>query len=284
MKTLSKTVLITGVSTGIGMGTAQQFIRKGYKVIGSVRKDADAERLKKQLGHDFIPIFFDVTDEKQVQLAAVELEKKLSGSGLAGLINNAGIATGGPLTDMSMDTIRQHFEVNVFGLLNVTKAFLPLLGARQGHSVQSGKIINISSVAGKIGVPFLGAYSGSKFAVEGLSESLRKELQLYGIDVLVIGPGNVVTPIWDKSGNVETYKTSAFYNMYKRFYEYIITESKNGYTMDEFGQHVLTIFEKKKPSVRYALVKERMKDWTIPRLLPSRMLDRMLGKAIGLIK
>ena len=284
MKTLSKTVLITGVSTGIGMGTAQQFIRKGYKVIGSVRKDADAERLKKQLGPDFIPIVFDVTDEKQVQLAAVELEKKLSGSGLAGLINNAGIATGGPLADMSMDTIRQHFEVNVFGLLNVTKAFLPLLGARQGHSVQPGKIINISSVAGKIGVPFLGAYSGSKFAVEGLSESLRKELQLYGIDVLLIGPGNVITPIWDKSGNVETYKTSAFYNMYKRFYEYIITESKNGYTIDEFGQHVLTIFEKKKPSVRYALVKERMKDWIIPRLLPSRMLDRMLGKATGLIK
>jgi len=284
MKTLSKTVLITGVSTGIGMGTAQQFIQKGYKVIGSVRKNADAEKLKKQLGSDFMPIVFDVTDEKQVQQAAVELEKKLSGSGLAGLINNAGIATGGPLADMPMDIIRQHFEVNVFGLLNVTKAFLPLLGVRQGHSVQPGKIINISSVAGKIGVPFLGAYSGSKFAVEGLSESLRKELQLYGIDVLVIGPGNVVTPIWDKSGNVETYKTSAFYSMYKRFYEYIITESKNGYTMDEFGQHVLAIFEKKKPAVRYALVKERMKDWTIPRLLPSRILDRMLGKATGLIK
>jgi NAD(P)-dependent dehydrogenase (short-subunit alcohol dehydrogenase family) len=284
MKTSSGFVLVTGVSTGIGNGIAKALLKKGYQVIGSVRSDADKMRLRQTLGNKFHPLVLDVTDEKSVADSVKECEKILGGRGLAGLINNAGVAFGGPIADMSMKDIRFHFEVNVFGLLNVTKAYLPLLGAREHHQDTPGRIINITSVAGKFAAPFLGPYAGSKYAVEGLSDSLRRELLMYGIDVIVVGPGNVITPIWDKGVKTEEFKGSAFYSVYKRFADYAVRESKTGHTADEMGELVANVFADPKPRTRYAFVKGRFKNWTMPRLLPARMIDKMIGKQLGMLK
>ena len=193
-----KHVLITGVSTGIGYAAAQAFTLKGYHVYGSVRRQEDAEKLQRALGPQFSPLLFDVTDHLAIADAAMKVEAEVGQEGLACLINNAGMSTSGPLMLQPLDDIRRQFEVNVIGLFAVTQAFLPLLGAQQNVTHPPGRIINISSVGGKVAAPFVGAYVGSKHAVEGMSHSLRRELQLYGIDVILVGPGPVKTAIWEK--------------------------------------------------------------------------------------
>ncbi|OJJ14512.1 oxidoreductase [marine bacterium AO1-C] len=281
----SKTILITGASTGIGYGCVKEFHRRGYHVFGSVRKPADAERLQSEMPDRFTPLLFDVANPEAIQEAVQTVAQFLGeGQGLGGLINNAGVAIGGPLMLQSMEEIRQHFEVNVFGMIQVTKAFLPLLGAKPNHPVAPGKIMNISSVGGKIAAPFIGAYASTKHAVEGLSESWRRELLLYGIDVIIIGPGAVKTPIWDKGINVDKYKETPYGESSTNFANYARGESEKGLTLEFTGKRIANIFEKRKPKVRYAIVPQRMTNWTIPRLLPKRLIDRVIGKQTGLIK
>lgn len=282
MRTTSPFILITGVSSGIGYGITHEFLKRGYHVLGSVRAHSAVEKLKKEFGTAFYPLVFDVTDEEALPAAFAEALRITGGKGLAALINNAGVAEGGPLLDMPMKQVQKHFEVNVFGLLRVTKLFLPLLGGIKNYKNTPGKIINITSVAGRMGFPFLGAYSASKFAVEGLTESLRKELLLYGIDAITVEPGNVITPIWDKAiGSDKQFIGSDYYESFSKFLEFSLQESKKGHTIEEIGKQVVDLFEQKNPAVRTVMVKNRMKDWTIPNLMPKRMFDRVIGKALG---
>lgn len=281
-----KSVLITGSSTGIGYSTAKAFCKKGYRVYGSVRKQADADRVKQELGPNFIPLLFDVTDQAAITAAAAQLEQEIGKEGLFCLVNNAGIATSGPLGLQPIDDLRYQFEVNVFGQMAVTQAFLPLLGAKENPGFPPGRIIQISSVGGKFAGPFLGAYSGSKHALEGLSSALRIELQLYGIDVIVIGPGAIKTPIWDKPSAQEVgiYAGSPYEPMMRKFQKYFVTGGQHGLDADWLGERIADISEKRKPKVRYAFVPDKLRKWTIPRLLPVRMVDRIIGKATGLLK
>jgi NAD(P)-dependent dehydrogenase (short-subunit alcohol dehydrogenase family) len=198
-----KSVVVTGVSTGIGWGITKVLIQNGYRVFDSVRKTQDAERLSKEFGANFVPLIFDVTDEAAVEASAQQVREQLQGEKLFGLVNNAGIAVPGPLMYLHASEFRQQLEVNLVSVLIVTKAFFLLLGGDRSLSGQAGRIINISSVGGKRGSPFLGAYVSSKHALEGFSESLRRELMLYGIDVIIVGPGAVATPIWDKGEQVD---------------------------------------------------------------------------------
>jgi NAD(P)-dependent dehydrogenase (short-subunit alcohol dehydrogenase family) len=193
-----KHVVITGSSSGIGRAAVQDLVAHGYHVFGSVRRQADATELQSQLGQNFTPLLFDVTDEAAVQAAADKVSDLLNGQGLSGLVNNAGIGGGGPLMHQPLTEVQRMFEINVLGALRVTQAFLPLLGARFPQLHPPGRLVNISSIAGRIALPFLGAYAGSKHALEALSDSLRRELALYGIDVIVIEPGSVKTPIWER--------------------------------------------------------------------------------------
>ena len=280
-----KTILVTGASTGIGYGCVKEFHKRGYHVFGSVRKPADAERLQKEMPDRFTPLLFDVADLEAIEQAVQTVEQTLGeNQGLAGLINNAGVALGGPLMLQTMEEIRQHFEVNVFGLIQVTKAFLPLLGARPNHPTAPGKILNISSVGGKIGAPFIGAYVSTKHAVEGLSESWRRELLLYGIDVIIIGPGAVKTPIWDKGIKIDKYQKTPYDESIHNFVNYIHSENEKALSLEFTGKRIANIFEKRKPKARYAIVPQKMKNWTLPRLLPVRLIDRAIGKQTGLIK
>jgi NAD(P)-dependent dehydrogenase (short-subunit alcohol dehydrogenase family) len=194
-----KSVVVTGASTGIGWGCVKILIGAGYRVFGSVRKQADADRLQAEFGPNFTPLIFDVTDQAAVQRGAAVVEKALGGETLLGLVNNAGIAVAGPLLYIGIDELRQQLEVNLIAQLTVTQAFAPLLGADTSRKGEPGRIVMMSSIGGKNAFPFMGPYSASKFGLEGLSESLRRELMVFGIDVIMIRPGAVRTPIWDKA-------------------------------------------------------------------------------------
>jgi NAD(P)-dependent dehydrogenase (short-subunit alcohol dehydrogenase family) len=278
-------VLITGTSTGIGYGTAQEFANCGYRVFGSVRREVDAERLKAELGANFTPLLFDVTDRTAIKNAAQQVTDLVGERGLAGLINNAGIATSGPLMYQSIDEIRWQFEVNVIAPIAVTQAFLPLLKIKQATADRPGRIINISSVGGKVAAPFIGAYAGSKHALEGISDSLRRELQLHDVDVIIIGPGVVNTPIWDKESaqDLSQYDRTEYRHNLQAFQQHFIKMGKAGYAPAVVGKFIRKAFESKHPKSRYAIVPDPIENWYLPRILPARWLDKLIGKRIGLM-
>lgn len=281
-----KSVVITGVSTGIGWGATKVLIGKGFRVFGSVRKEADGERLKKEFGAHFVPLLFDVTDEPAIKRAAEEVRAALNGEKLFGLVNNAGIAVSGPLLDLNVDDFRQQMEVNVTGPFLVTQSFAPLLGADRSLKGEPGRIVNISSVGGKQAAPFVGPYSASKYALEGMSESLRRELLLFGIDVIIIGPGAVKTEIWNKAEEVDItpFANSAYYPSLVKFRDYFLASGKQGLAPEKLGRVIYTALTTANPKVRYAVLRGRLQNWTIPQLLPKRFLDRTIGKAVGLIE
>jgi NAD(P)-dependent dehydrogenase (short-subunit alcohol dehydrogenase family) len=185
-------ILITGASTGIGAACALALDGAGFRVYAGVRRAADGEALRQDASPRLTPLLLDVTDAGSIAEAAGRLRSETGGS-LAGLVNNAGIAVAGPLEFVSPERLRQQFEVNVVGVLAVTQALLPLL--RTGP----GRIVNISSVSGRLASPFVGPYCASKFALEALSDSLRVELNPWRIPVSVVEPGVINTPIWQKS-------------------------------------------------------------------------------------
>src|ERR1700739_3204707 len=170
-----RSVVVTGASTGIGWATVKLLLDKGFRVFGSVRKQADADRLKSEFGANFTPLLFDITDEAAVLAAGREVRAALNGKTLAGLVNNAGIAVTGPVLEISADQFRRQMDVNVIGPIIATQAFGPLLGADPSLKGAKGRSVMISSVAGKIGNPLMSPYSASKHALEGLTESLRRE-------------------------------------------------------------------------------------------------------------
>jgi NAD(P)-dependent dehydrogenase (short-subunit alcohol dehydrogenase family) len=280
-----QSIVITGVSTGIGYGAAKVFIKKGYQVFGSVRKNEDANRLKQEFGDHFVPLIFDITDHGAIAETARLVKEKLAGSGLAGLINNAGTTHGSPLMHMPINEFRNNLEVLVVGQLAVIQAFLPLLGAQKNYPHKPGRIINITSGNGKIAAPFLGGYVSSKHAMEGLSNTLRIELLLYGIDVIIVGPGMVKTAIWDKQTDdvLEKYRNTDYYAAGKTFTEFLKkTIPGEGLDLDVFGNKLLKIFEKKHPKTRYAIAKNKFKNWTLPRILPNRISDKFFAKLVGI--
>jgi short-subunit dehydrogenase len=167
----------------------------------------------------------------------------------------------------------------------VTQAFLPLLGATKSRTHPPGRILNVGSVGGKLASPFIGAYAGTKHAVEGVSDSLRRELLPYGIDVIVIRPGAVRTEIWEKgAAHADRYAHTDYAEPLARFEEYAMRLAKDGYSPEEFGRSLRKVFEKKRPRTRYAIVPGRLTNWTIPALMPDRLLDRIIGRSVGLTR
>jgi len=249
-----------------------------------VRKPQDGDRLRQALGAAFEPLLFDVTDETAVAAAAQRVRGALAGQTLAGLVNNAGIAVAGPLTHLPVAEFRKQLEVNLVGPMIVTQAFLPLLGTDPSLRGPKGRIVNISSVGGKIGAPFLGPYVTSKFGLEGFSESLRRELMHYGIDVIMVAPGHVATPIWDKAEEVDVrpYEKLSIAPAMRRFSEAFIAEGKKGFPPERIAAVILEGLTALKPKTRYPVVPGHLMNWTLPRLLPSRAVDGVLAKRFGI--
>jgi len=273
-------VLITGVSTGIGYSLCKVFLDHGFEVLGSVRKTSDSKRLVNDFGSSFHPLVFDVSDFQAVNDSVATVEAIVGANGLSCLINNAGIAINGPVMHTSMDDYQRQFDVNFFGAIAVTKAFLPLLGAVKNYAHPPGKILSISSVSGQIAFPFLSPYCSSKFALEAFSESLRRELLLYGIDVITIGPGAVKTPIWKKSIKLsEELLASDYAPSLTRFEKQVRKSAKEGLESDELADKVFKIFMSRNPKTRYAFLNNKWTNFTIPRyFLSARMFDRIIKK------
>jgi NAD(P)-dependent dehydrogenase (short-subunit alcohol dehydrogenase family) len=255
----------------IGRGAAAAFARAGYRAFGSVRREEDAARVRGELGKRFVPLVFDVTDRETVLGADEKVGETVGVGGLTGLVNNAGTAVAGPLALQPLEDVRAQFEANVLGLVFVTQAFLPLPGMDRSRSDAPGRIVNMSSVGGRVASPFIGAYAGTKHAVEGLSDALRRELVPYGIDVIVVRPGAVETEIWAKGAtSKDLYAGTRYQEPLERFEAYANRLAGGGYSPEEFGRLVLRAFEAKRPRTRYAIVRGRLTQWALPAVRQDR--------------
>ncbi len=279
-----KTILITGVSTGIGYDVAKTLVQRGYHVFGSVRQAADADRVKAALGAAFTPLLFDVTDTQAIATAVTQVQTAVGKNGLTALINNAGIAEPGPLLHMPLADFSKHLHINVSGVLAVTQAFLPLLGANKQAAQPPhapGRIINISSVSGRIAYPFLGAYAASKHALEAMSDSLRRELLLYGIDVILVEPGTVKTPIIGKFANqVNQYLQTDYGPMLASLAATVAQREASALPVEKVTAVIIKALESKRPKTRYPVPRKKLTGWLLPRWLPDRWLDRLIARQL----
>ena len=279
-----KTVVITGASTGIGRATAEHFAAQGWQVFAGIRKQADGAALV-EADARIKPILLDVTKPDQVDAAVETVRAALDGQKLAGLVNNAGIANMGPLALQPLDQFEAHFEVNVFGLLRASQAFAPLLGMDESLEGAPGRIVNITSVGGRLASPFLGAYTATKHAVESMTDSLRRELVLFGIDAIAVGPGAVKTPIWDKaeeSNSSNPYANSPWAKPIEIFSETMLDGGRTGLDASVIAETIETALTARKPKARYAPVPDKLTNFTLPMLLPKRVVDGFFWKRFGM--
>jgi NAD(P)-dependent dehydrogenase (short-subunit alcohol dehydrogenase family) len=278
-----KSVVVTGASTGIGWGCVKVLIGSGFHVFGGVRKQGDADRLSKEFGANFTPLIFDVTDGAAVAGGARQVEAALGGATLFGLVNNAGIAVPGPLLYLKIEDFKRQIDVNLTGQLVVTQAFAPLLGADRSRKGAPGRIVMISSVGGRNAFPFVGAYNASKFGLEGMSESLRRELMIFGVDVIIVAPGNVATPIWDKAEAVDNtpFDNTPFAPALARFKSYALEAGRKGLPPERIGEAVKTALTAAKPRTRYTVAPDPIQN-LMAATLPKRIVDNMIARRLGL--
>lgn len=279
-----RSVVITGASSGIGYASAKHLLNRGFKVYGSVRKQDDADRLSQELGSAFKPLLFDVQDEEAIRTVAQGLRQELKGQTLHGLVLNAGIAVFGPLLHLGSADLRRQLEVNLVAQLVLTQAFAPLLGVDPGLHGGPGRIVAISSTSGKLALPFTGAYSASKHGFEAFCHTLRRELMLYGIDVIIIGPGPVTTPIWGKRDDAaaEVFARSDYAGPWSKFREVTAQAEADALPASRVAELVLHALTVAGPKARYAPVPKKFVNWVFPQLLPARVVDRIMAKLFGM--
>ena len=273
----SGVVLVTGASTGIGEATAFHLRELGFEPLAGVRRDEDAERLERQ---GLRTVKLDVTDE--IQIAAAR--EAVGDGAVAGLVNNAGVAVAAPLEYVPLDQLRRQLEVNLIGQVAVIQAFLPAL-RRAG-----GRIVNVSSIGGRVALPLLAPYNASKFALEAVSDSLRRELRSQGVDVIVIEPGGVKTPIWGKGNELAGELTARMPPEGERLYGRLITrvreetvkiERERGLPPRAIAEVIGKALTADRPRTRYVVGNDAKVRAQLGRLLPDRAMDRLIGRALG---
>jgi NAD(P)-dependent dehydrogenase (short-subunit alcohol dehydrogenase family) len=277
---MSGHVVITGASTGIGEATARHLAARGFEVLAGVRKDSDAERIE---AAGLRAIKLDVTDEASVASAGEQIEEAAGGSGLAGLVNNAGIAVSGPVEHVPVADFREQLEVNVLGQVAVTQRLLPLLRAG------GGRIVNISSIGGRIALPLAGPYAASKFALEAISDSLRRELRGQGVEVVVVEPGGIKTPIWEKGtetanriedamppGGEQRY--GALARAIRREAEKIATD--RGLPPLAVAEVVHEALTATRPRTRYLVGRDAKIRDAVARRVPDRVMDALIARTL----
>ena len=274
-------VLVTGASSGIGWAVTEALTARGIRVFGSVRNRLDAERLLNAFKEQVVPLIFDTTDLEAVAAATKQVRDTLDNEPLFGIVNNAGTGTAAPLLYVPIAEFRQQFEVNVIGTLNVIQHFVPLL---RSTGTTPGRVINIGSTAGRIGIPFFGAYAASKHALNALSESLRRELLICGIDVITVVPGPVKTAIWDKAEILDfrAYRDTPYAGLIDRFRDLMVRDGRNGMEPRVIGDAVFTALTTTRPRSNYVRVAGLLKNWILPTRLPSRWVDRLIANQLGL--
>ena len=281
-----KCYLVTGASTGIGRAITEALVLEGHFVFASVRKASDGETLNADLAGNGKAVYFDVSDQVAIDAAAKEIGDALGGRTLSGLINNAGVANPGPALLQPMSEIEQVLNINLLGVIRCCRAFAPLLGADPLRTGPKGRILNITSASGKFGYPFTAAYVASKHAVEGYSESLRRELILVGIDVIIVGPGAVKTPIWQKGthGGAGNYDGTIWAAPLAKLNQSLVAMDAEGLDASVVANQVVHALTTAHPKTRYAPVPKKLVNWWLPLLLPKRLVDGIIAKSLGLVR
>ena len=269
----SGTVLITGASTGIGEASAHHLKELGFDAVGAVRRDEDAERLR---AAGLRTVKLDVTDSDSIAAARAEL----GDAPLAGLVNNAGIAVAAPIEFIPLEQLRHQLEINLVGQVAVTQRFLPALRAGRG------RIVNVSSIGGRVALPLVGAYNMSKFGLEGMSDSLRRELRPHGVDVIVIEPGGVKTPIWQKGNELAADLQADMPPDAQRLYGRMIEalrkqtvkiQNERGIDAREVAEAIGTALTAKRPRARYLVGRDAKLRARAAAVLPDRVMDRLVA-------
>jgi NAD(P)-dependent dehydrogenase (short-subunit alcohol dehydrogenase family) len=280
---MPKTILITGCSTGLGFAAARIFAERDYRVIATVRSEDDASRLRAEGRDNIHPVICDVTVTEHVAALPGHV-REITGDGLLdGLINNAGMMrAAGPFEFQKMEDIRAQFDVNLFGMMAVTNVLLPLLGTADSAAGHAGRIINLSSIEGKVASPFISAYAATKHAIEGFSSSLRRELRLFGIKVVIVAPGGIKTEMWRKNTfPVAPLAGTAYEGPFQKLHGLLKQMENESATAEEVADFLVRVFEARRPKARYAHSKAFMDGpWTI--LIPDLWYDTMLGMMFGL--
>jgi NAD(P)-dependent dehydrogenase (short-subunit alcohol dehydrogenase family) len=273
-----KNIVVTGTSSGIGRAAASFLVERGFRVFGSVRKIADGEALRAELGDLYVPLVFDTTDETQIRAAAEQVKAALAGEPLFGLIANAGIAVAGPLLYVKPDDFRRQLEVNLTGTLLTVQAFGPLLIGRQ-----PGRIVVISSVAGKSALPFNGPYAISKFGTEAFAESLRREMILFGVDVIAVAPGPIKSAIWEKTESLDTtpFEATAYAPALIKIKAMMRKAADGALPASRLAAVIHRALTARKPKTRYVVTPDPVGNIVL-RLLPARLGDRVIAKLLAL--
>ncbi|HEX4807113.1 MAG TPA: SDR family NAD(P)-dependent oxidoreductase [Conexibacter sp.] len=274
-------VVVTGASSGIGEACARRLAGMGFTVFAGVRKHEDGERLRREIA-GLTPLQLDVTDGDSIAQAARAVGEQTGDRGLAGLVNNAGVAVPAPVEHQPIDDFRRQLEVNLVGQVAVTQALLPQLRAGRG------RIVNISSIGGKVAVPLLGAYAASKFGLEGFSDSLRRELRPWGIHVAVIEPGTIATPIWQKGIASGDELEATMSEQAKRDYGPLIATVRSaseqgagaGLPPDAVAKDVAHALTAPRPKTRYLVGREAKSRALAARLLGDRFVDRAVARVM----
>lgn len=271
-------VFITGVSSGIGYDATKFLIAQGYRVLGSVRKQADADRISQELGSAYVPLIFDVTNQEQVNAARTEVETLLGGEQLKAIINNAGVAQGGPMELLDDDKFRWQIEVNLFAVRNVTNTFVDFIKGDREANVMGGKIIMISSISGYFNSPYNGAYCVSKHAMESLADIYRRELYMYGIDVVSIQPGPIASRIWEKNINsCQEYLDSDYGTLCRRADKVMQNGQKNALDARVVSKTIEKIITKK-TRTKIVINKNLYMTLFFTKFIPRRWMDKILYK------
>lgn len=274
-----KNVLMTGCSTGLGRAAALMLAERGWRVFAGVRKSADARALSKDATGELVPLVLDVASLESIEAAVASLEEATGGQ-LHALVNNAGVYLGGPLELMRPAEIEQTFAVNVVGLLQLTRACLPMLRAARG------RVVNISSISGRVALPGVSVYAGSKHAVEAITDSLRVELQPFGIKVVAVEPGGIKTPIWSKGAardaktreDEQRSRVRELYAPLVKMLEQLNTKPV-GLPPEAVAKVVVDALETAKPKSRY-LVGSDAKALSLLDWLPEGLRDRTIAAKV----
>ncbi len=277
---MTKYVLITGVSSGIGKDALRLLHGEGFHIFGSVRQEEKAQELIKQYPQRFTPLCFDVRDHK----AVIEASKKVFEccSNLFALINNAGIAVPGPMEHLSEEDFENQLDVNLKSVRRITNIFLPLLGADPEFKKKPGRIVNISSVSGLFNTPFNGAYCISKHALESMTDVYRRELRRYNIKVIAIEPGPIKTEIWSKNLNsMDKFKHTDYNDVLEKANKMIENSEKSALPVDHISKLILKCITTKNPKTRYLVHRNKLIFKFLTNYMPDKFVDRLIQKTIN---
>lgn len=279
-------VVITGASTGIGEACALHLDQLGWRVFAGVRKDADGEALQRKSSPRLTPVRIEVTDAASIASARETIARALGDRGLDGLVNNAGVAVAGPLEFVPIDDLRRQLEINVIGQIAVTQAFLAMIRSARG------RIVNIGSISGKMATPFVGPYAASKFAMEALTDALRCELRPWKIQVAIVEPGSIATPIWEKGqasgdemeGRLPPEGHALYDGAIKALRAAVDEMAKKGIPPAEVAKAVTHALTAKKPKTRYIVGRDARLQATLARVAPDRLRDSLVLRQLKLPK